>query len=222
MRDLREVKSRYEFQLDNKQLVFLFAGMVVILILAFLLGTLFGKNLYSIKAAAPAPAVEPAVEAPLALEGASAEAPAGVSPEEQAAKKLMAELAEQKLPSAPPGGPASPPTPAKKTEASAPAAPATPTSVPPAREPEPAPQTVGAGPYTIQLAASQNREEAEALKNKLVDKKYDAYVLKVEIPGKGLWYRVRVGHYQSREQAEKALRIIKSREPQYSDAFVTK
>lgn len=217
MRNLRDLKSRYEFQLDNKQLVLLFAGMVVILILAFILGTLFGKNLYSMKTgeeAAPALA-EPAPEAPAPLAAGTAEPETGpvaiASPEEQEKQKLMKELEAQKLPSAPPA-PAAPAPSAKTETASKPE---------PAAEPMPAPVS-GAGPYTIQLAASPNRPEAEALKGKLLEKKYDAYLVKVEIPGKGLWYRVRVGHYQSREQADKALRIIKAREPQYQDAFVTK
>jgi len=258
MKDLRDLKSRYEFQLDNKQLVLLFAGMIVILILAFILGTLFGRNLYSSKAAETPQATAAAPQGPAPSPGGTAAeegTPAApVSPEEKEKQALVKELEAQKLPSPPPGAaPATPGKPAPGALAKAapaapakpgPAAPAAPTkpplpgktvaAVPPGpasktRKPEPAmklePSPLPAsssGPYCIQVAASQNRGEAESLKAKLAEKKFAAYVVKAEVPGKGTFYRVRVGHYKDRAQAEKALRIFKSHEPTYKDAFVSK
>ena len=227
MKDLRDLKSRYEFQLDNKQLVLLFAGMIVILILAFILGTLFGRNLYSAKTAeAPATvATAPGPPGPAPSPGGAAAeegtAAAPVSPEEKEKQALVKELEAQKLPSPPPG--AAPPAPGK-TVAAAPVGPATKTAKPePALKPEPSPQPSShAGPYCIQVASNQNPGEADALKAKLADKKFEAYVVKAEIPGKGTFYRVRVGHYKDRAQADKALKIFKSHEPAYKSAYVTK
>jgi cell division protein FtsN len=249
MKDLRDLKSRYEFQLDNKQLVLLFAGMIVILILAFILGTLFGRNLYSAKTAeAPAtvatapgpPGPAPSPGGAAAEEGTPA---APVSPEEKEKQALVKELEAQKLPSPPPG--AAPPAPGKpapgapakpgpaapaksavpgKTVAAAPVGPATKTPKPePALKPEPSPLPASSsGPYCLQISASRNRAEADALKAKLAEKKFDAYVVKAEVPGKGTFFRVRVGHYKDKAQAEKALRIFKSHEPTHQDAFVSK
>jgi cell division protein FtsN len=229
--------------LDNKQLVLLFAGMIVILILAFILGTLFGRNLYSAKTAeAPTPAATaPAPPAPAPGPGGTAAgqetATAPLSPEEKEKQTLVKELEAQKLPSpapatAPaagkpaPGAPATPAKPAAptKTAAVTPApAPTKPPKPEPPAKPGPAPlPSSHAGPYCIQVAASQNAGEADALKAKLADKKFEAYVVKAEIPGKGTFYRVRVGHYKDRAQAEKALRIFKSHEPAYKSAFVSK
>ncbi|MBI3605841.1 MAG: SPOR domain-containing protein, partial [Nitrospirae bacterium] len=35
------------------------------------------------------------------------------------------------------------------------------------------------------------------------------YVLSAEIPGKGIYYRVRIGHYATRKAAEKVLEQLK-------------
>jgi len=250
MKDLRDLKSRYEFQLDNKQLVLLFAGMIVILILAFILGTLFGRNLYSSKVAETPPATAAAPQGPAPSPGGTAAeegTPAApVSQEEKEKKALVKELEAQKLPSPPPGaapatpgkpapgapaqpGPAAPAAPAKpplpgKTVAAVPPGPASKTQKPqPATKPEPSPLPASrSGPYCIQIAASQNAGEADALKAKLADKKFEAYVVKADVPGKGTFYRVRVGHYKDRAQADKALRIFKAHEPAYKSAYVTK
>jgi cell division septation protein DedD len=53
----------------------------------------------------------------------------------------------------------------------------------------------------VQLGASQKREEAEALARKL--RSLGPRVEEAEIPGKGRFYRVRVGHFESKEAAEK-------------------
>jgi septal ring-binding cell division protein DamX len=56
------------------------------------------------------------------------------------------------------------------------------------------------GKYTLQLSAFPTREEAEAFA-----KKYDGtFVLPTELPGKGLWYRVRCGNFASYTEAAAA------------------
>jgi len=39
----------------------------------------------------------------------------------------------------------------------------------------------------------------------LINKGYPAYMTMSEIPGKGTWYRVRVGEFKDRKEAEKVL-----------------
>lgn len=54
--------------------------------------------------------------------------------------------------------------------------------------------------WTIQVAALKDAEEANRLVTQLLQKGYAAYKLTGEIPGKGLWHRVRVGRYRDREE----------------------
>lgn len=67
-----------------------------------------------------------------------------------------------------------------------------PTAKPAANMPaktDPAPQKK----FSVQVASCQTRKEAEEMKAKLVAKGQQAYVVETAIPGKGTWYRVRVG-----------------------------
>jgi cell division septation protein DedD len=57
----------------------------------------------------------------------------------------------------------------------------------------------GKGRFTLQLSAFQTRGEAEAFAAKLGSEK--TYLVTSEIPGKGTWYRVRVGDFASFKDA---------------------
>ncbi len=58
------------------------------------------------------------------------------------------------------------------------------------------------GQYTVQIGASRREEEAKKLVKKLLSKGYPAFIKTAEIPGKGTWYRIRVGVFKTREEAE--------------------
>lgn len=45
MKELRKVKSRYEFQLESRQVVLIVSGLILVLMLSFLMGTLLGVNM---------------------------------------------------------------------------------------------------------------------------------------------------------------------------------
>jgi|GEM_PF-5152119 len=45
MKELRKVKSRYEFQLEGRQVVLIVSGLILVLMLSFLMGTLLGVNM---------------------------------------------------------------------------------------------------------------------------------------------------------------------------------
>jgi cell division septation protein DedD len=67
------------------------------------------------------------------------------------------------------------------------------------------PQVMGKGGlFTIQVGAFQQKEEAEQLAFRLKEHGYDAYVVLANIPNKGIWHRVRVGHYKERDFATQA------------------
>jgi len=63
--------------------------------------------------------------------------------------------------------------------------------------------------YTIQAAALKESMDADKLVVKLKQKGYHAYKIKVDIPGKGTWFRVRVGSYKAKADAMAAIRGLK-------------
>ena len=65
-------------------------------------------------------------------------------------------------------------------------------------------QKKSSGPvYTIQAAAVKKMEDADRLVAKLKKKGYPAYRAIGKVPEKGIWFRVRIGKYQSRSEAQK-------------------
>jgi DedD protein len=58
--------------------------------------------------------------------------------------------------------------------------------------------------YALQLSAFQNRHEAEQFMLKLRKQGYNPEMVRATIPNRGLWYRVRMGNYQSWKQAIEA------------------
>lgn len=57
------------------------------------------------------------------------------------------------------------------------------------------------GKLTIQVASLKDGAAAERIVANLKKDGYPAYVSRIVIPGKGIWFRVRVGRYPNREQA---------------------
>jgi len=57
------------------------------------------------------------------------------------------------------------------------------------------------GKLTIQVASMKDGAAAERIVANLKKDGYSAYVSRIVIPDKGLWFRVRVGRYTDREQA---------------------
>lgn len=73
-------------------------------------------------------------------------------------------------------------------------------------ETPPAPPTTG---FTVQISASQQKNEADGVLSKLRGAGLHPYLVEADIPGKGRWYRVRVGRFEHREEAEKYARDLK-------------
>ncbi|MGE3275583.1 MAG: SPOR domain-containing protein [Vicinamibacterales bacterium] len=191
----------HEIQLNGKQLVFLFMAVTVVSVVIFLMGVLVGRSARVEAApadqmAASAPAETdvpppPDVAPPAVGEGglpATAredltyperlEAPAA------AAERLQAEA------------PAPSAEPVADTPAPAPAASAPTPAEAPAASGEPA----GAG-FAIQVAALSERTEATRIAERLSGKGYPAYVL-APAPGTPAVFRVRVGKFPDRREAE--------------------
>ncbi len=56
--------------------------------------------------------------------------------------------------------------------------------------------------YSVQVASSPSREDAERLVQKFGATGFQAYVMVADLGNKGVWYRVRIGNFVKRDQAE--------------------
>jgi cell division protein FtsN len=70
---------------------------------------------------------------------------------------------------------------------------------PPAASPASAADAKAKGRFTLQLGSFPDRAEAEAFSQRFAPQ--GSYVIASEIPGKGTWYRVRVGDYATAKDA---------------------
>lgn len=81
------------------------------------------------------------------------------------------------------------------------------------------PEAAADGQWTLQLSAYQDKAEADHFAATLRDRGYAPFIVDAAVPGKGTWYRVRMGRFPSREAAGRYLADFK-RETSL-DAFVT-
>jgi cell division septation protein DedD len=71
-------------------------------------------------------------------------------------------------------------------------------------------KTSTTGPiYTIQAASVKNATDADRLIEKLKKSGYPAYRAIGKVPGKGIWFRVRIGEYNSKIEARRTLDKLK-------------
>ncbi|HEY3045562.1 MAG TPA: SPOR domain-containing protein [Vicinamibacterales bacterium] len=197
----------HEIQLNGKQLVFLFMAATVVSVVIFLCGVLVGRGVRAERGTDVESAeLSPADPAPQPAAASTAPTPAGSDPTAAAAApQAVDDLSyfnrlegsnpppEQLKAAAPPAAP--PATkPAAAQRATPPAAP---------KEPAPTAQSTdaqGTG-YAVQIAALNIRSEADAIAKRLAAKGYAAYVMN-PAAGTPQIYRVRIGKFGSRREAE--------------------
>lgn len=63
--------------------------------------------------------------------------------------------------------------------------------------------------YTIQVASVKDARDADRLVAELKKKGFQAQRVIGKVPGKGIWYRVRIGAYQSRTSTQSTLNKLK-------------
>jgi len=68
-----------------------------------------------------------------------------------------------------------------------------------------APQNDVKGKFTIQLYANQSKSSAQDFADAFIVKGYDVIINEATIPGKGTWYRVSIGIFDTIEDAKKYL-----------------
>jgi cell division septation protein DedD len=76
------------------------------------------------------------------------------------------------------------------------------------------------GGYTVNIASFKDKGNADQLMKELVEKGYEAFVEKANIPQKGTWYRVAMGRFSSRGEALAFAQGLKEKGVNYS--FVRK
>jgi cell division protein FtsN len=81
---------------------------------------------------------------------------------------------------------------------------ATPAPASPSAPPRPA--TIGKGAWVVQVGSTQDRIEAERIASRFATR--GARVVVADVPGKGRWYRVRLGSFETRESADRYLRDL--------------
>ena len=195
----------HEIQLSGKQLVFLFMATTVVSVVIFLCGVLVGRGVRTERGDNPPveTAAAPAVPAPGAV--ATAGPPAGeppVPPEEGddlSYKKRLESAgtpAEQLKPPAP--------DPARQRPVAPPVQPA-PAAAAPASAGRP-------GAWVVQVVALQDRNVANTIVRRLTGKGYPAFVVNPSGSSPAAIYRVHVGRYNDRREAEQVARRLEKEE----------
>jgi cell division septation protein DedD len=205
MRDLERWKDKVELSLDGRQIFFLFFGSAVAACLIFVLGVLIGKRLEArALALQPAPIEDPLAaldqlgEADDADEGLTFHKALTKEPAKktvEAAKPVEAPKhvlsnAEGPIAEAPKPvvDPPKPPTVAAKPAL-------------PAGKPQVVAAPTAGSHFTLQLSAFPEKADAEEFMKKIQSAGYKPFLVASEIPGKGVFWRVRVGDYGTKQAA---------------------
>jgi cell division septation protein DedD len=215
-----EEAGYYELQLNNKQLVFFFMAAVAIAVVVFLCGVMVGRG---VRDAAIAASGNNIVSEPGTTASAAKPTSGEVLRELDYSKRLESNRVEEKLEpasSSPEDLVTKKTTPPKTTEIK-PSSTKTAVSKPAANKPAPKPTSTAkkatsgtllgsaAGTFTIQVVALKTDDAAQKLVNRLKTKNYRAYL---EPGGETGLFRVRVGRFQTRAEAEKVAKMLRDTE----------
>ena len=220
MRETHRNRDRIDLQLDSRQIVSFVIGSLVVLGVVFALGVMVGKQLAASAGSEIAAGSDPLAEIDAREKALADAAIAEVAVKEEEALTFEHELTRPKTvdPVIEPTRGAEPPAP--KREEPVKVAEPKPAAEPPA-EPKGrkgladafdkvAASPTGSGSLAVQVASLPKREDADRVVDKLVAKGFSAYVVSAEIPGKGTYYRVKVGSFETRDEANGALADIKA------------
>ncbi len=196
LRDVDRWKDKIEVRLDNRQVAFLFFGSALVACLLFVLGVIVGKRIES-----RGRALAPEIEDPLALldRVASTTTPAPAASPPPPTARAERPAAEIPIPRKPPAAPMAALAPA----ATAPELPRSESVAAPAKQAGNKPR------FMLQVGSFPDRAEAEAFAGSFDGEK--PIVVVSEIPGKGIWYRVRLGSFQAFREAVDAKMVFEKR-----------
>ncbi len=189
-------KERVELSLDGRQIASVVVGALVLMGVVFVLGLNLGRQLTAKQLEATRGDALAALDRP---------PPAPAGPISDDALTFHDRLTKDRPPPIEDPAPRPAPVAAAAPTGATPAAPVA--GKPSAAAPAASPATAGA--FTVQLISTTSRAEADKLAGKVQE--FDPRVEAAEVSGKGRVYRVRVGAYDSRAEAEKALKSLSAR-----------
>ena len=207
MRDSHRLKEKYELSLDNRQIVSITVASLVVLGSVFMLGVVVGKKLSAETAALqdqPKDLLGQLDRKTDALETVKADA--ALTFQDELTRKAPT-LEPVKLPDAAVAPVAELKTPLPETPKVEPVATRTVDGgglkEAFGKAQRPPTETAADGAWTVQLSAYQDRGEADRFAAGLRDKGYAPYIVEASIPGKGTWFRVRMGRFATKDAASR-------------------
>jgi len=218
----------HEIQLNGKQLVFMFMAVTVVAVVIFLCGVMVGRGVRAPRATEVADAaIESSLDptappAPVSAAGSSSAAipdptqeptrlNATAPPPEPAKETQILQEVNSTSPLAPVPPvktPVAEPPPLVKNPAPKPPAPKTPAPIPPKAAPVSEPKGDG---FVVQVAAVKERSEADTIAKRLSSKGFKSFVSS-PTEGAARVYRVRVGKFNDRREAENVARRLEKEE----------
>lgn len=223
MRDAHRLKEKIELSLDTRDVAAIVVVSVVLVAGSFVLGVTVGKGM----ATGP---TAPSDDVLTQLDRKAAAAKDATPEAYTFQRELVATVDRRKDDEAVAVAPAAPDAGGVKIE--------TPVVVPTAPDPDPkdrlkealaeaarkpaktAAPAAELGRWAVQVGAYQDRGEAQKVSETLSGKGYAPYLVAVPVKGKGTWYRVRLGNFPEREQAERYLSDFRREVP--GTGFVAK
>ena len=205
-----------EIHLSGKQLVFLFMAVTVVSVVIFLCGVLVGRGVQSRPAIAEAPAVQESVP-----EGGSPPATPPATPPTGPTKaddlgyserlQSTTPAVEKLVPKHDPPKAAATATAGRASAEAAATAAKTDAPATPVADVKPLPPEPKGDGVAIQVAALRGRAEAEGVVTRLKGKGYAAYFV-ASLPGQPTGFRVRVGKFKTRAEAERVAARLEKEE----------
>ena len=204
----------HEIQLSGKQLVFLFMATTVVSVVIFLCGVLVGR---SVRTEPPAEAADPtAAAAPAPTDTVAEAAPVPAEPPVPAPEGEAPLSYKRRLESDKPPAETLKPVETPKHTSPAPAVTSEPDPPKPAapspEKKERAPTTSGRDGWVVQIAALRDRQTANAIVQRLSGKGYPAFLVNPSAGAPAPVFKVQVGRYADKEQAEQIRRRLEKEE----------
>lgn len=224
MGNTKKTKAKHCFELDNRQMIFVFAGFIVVCLFVFTAGVMLGSKTTAEKEVSvkPGSKLRAKIKAPSLLEDKKEKnaqvatktrrAPSSTPAPAKSIEDILDRELRQK---------ASDPSAlrqAKDDKGSGAKAITRSTKVPtPAKETS---LLAKKEAFFVQVASFQKPEDADSQAARLKSKGYKVIIIKADLSGKGIWYRVRLGPYKDSAAAKSA--ALKYEKDEKSTSFVTK
>ncbi len=205
MRDSDRLKEKLEVSLDNRQIFYLLFGSALVACLVFVVGVMVGKKLENRKLEQkPRGAADELAlidrDTKLAAKGLTFHDEL-IKPDSRASRNEPPEVAEWRHMGQDPAGNARTRN-AKGNRSNVVAVTGRASSKPSAQaSAQGAARAAKKKRYTLQVSAFKSKVEADQVMKKLQKNGYRPYVVASKLPRRGVWYRVRLGTFQSWGQA---------------------